>query len=544
MIQQTSTGLNSRKMANPYDKYGFLPLITAPMYSVVNNENYQFFLDNRIQACLPRNHGKIKTSFTTSYPLYLSFSLQEFINEYLVQKPYYEGNIVPDNNTIFVFESNLEGRHDADTAKEAVEKFEAQYGIGEGLTGNAYALPTKDFRVKENNGLKSISQTNIIESINLLYNTAKKHPDKLFKVAYRNTSETSLSGYTGYEMMNMFLSSKSIPSNIIFSEEWYFSRQDDFLTKLIIFPYRVCIDTANGNMPELHRVISEAKNIYKRKIIIMAGNVASTDAFVKLAITGVDYIRVGVGGGAGCNTTANTGIGQKNLEHLIKSCKKFKDNLYSIDNYYDTTSQLTDKERCNIKECKIVADGISSYIKYCENKYGFNDNGYAAINKLLFAGADLVMIGKLFAQCIESAGEKAYIKKRGSLKKFIPLSQGKSPYAEEPMYVKYSGMSTQKEQIKYKISDIKAVEKRLSQCNETGEINENTHKAAQAFINLEKMAKLKPSEGSVQHIPVRWSLKEWLHGSEFQDEYPYLMGWVNSIKSAMAYTNKLSLNVG
>jgi len=54
-------------------------------------------------------------------------------------------------------------------------------------------------------------------------------------------------------------------------------------------------------------------------------------------------------------------------------------------------------------------------------------------------------------------------------------------------------------------------------------------------------SRISPSEGSVQWIPVRWTLDEWLNGSSNQDEYPYLMGWVNSIKSAMAYTGKAKL---
>ena len=55
----------------------------------------------------------------------------------------YTGSITPDANTIFVFGSNPEGRHGAGAAKVAREKFGAIYGQGEGLQGNAYALPTK-----------------------------------------------------------------------------------------------------------------------------------------------------------------------------------------------------------------------------------------------------------------------------------------------------------------------------------------------------------------------------------------------------------------
>ena len=75
---------------------------------------------------------------------------------------FYKGDIEPSENTIFVFGSNPEGRHGAGAAKTAIEKFGAIYGQGEGLQGNSYAIPTKDLRVKENNGYRSISEKEII----------------------------------------------------------------------------------------------------------------------------------------------------------------------------------------------------------------------------------------------------------------------------------------------------------------------------------------------------------------------------------------------
>lgn len=132
----------------------------------------------------------------------------------------YTGNITPDANTIFVFGSNPEGRHGAGAAKIAREQFGAIYGQGEGLQGNSYALPTKDLRVKENRGLRSIPESQIIESIRKLYDVAKQNPSKQFKIAHRNTNSASLNGYTGLEMIDMFLKAGSIPSNIIFSKEW------------------------------------------------------------------------------------------------------------------------------------------------------------------------------------------------------------------------------------------------------------------------------------------------------------------------------------
>lgn len=132
----------------------------------------------------------------------------------------YSGDITPNANTIFVFGSNPEGRHGAGAAKVAREKFGAIYGQGEGLQGNAYALPTKDLRVRENNSLRSIPEGQIIESIKKLYDVARQNPSKQFKIAYRNTTTASLNGYTGLEMIDMFLKAGSIPSNIVFSKEW------------------------------------------------------------------------------------------------------------------------------------------------------------------------------------------------------------------------------------------------------------------------------------------------------------------------------------
>ena len=134
---------------------------------------------------------------------------------------FYEGMIVPDGNTIFVFGSNPEGRHGAGAAKTAHDMFGAQYGVGEGLTGNAYAIPTKDLRVKENKSLRSIPKEQIVQSIRGMYEVARMTPDKQFKVAYTNgLGETTLNGYTGEEMIEMFKEAGPIPSNVLFSRAW------------------------------------------------------------------------------------------------------------------------------------------------------------------------------------------------------------------------------------------------------------------------------------------------------------------------------------
>ena len=49
---------------------------------------------------------------------------------------------------IFVFGSNLAGRHGKGSALHAHKQYGAEYGVGVGPTGNAYAIPTKDEQLR------------------------------------------------------------------------------------------------------------------------------------------------------------------------------------------------------------------------------------------------------------------------------------------------------------------------------------------------------------------------------------------------------------
>ena len=133
---------------------------------------------------------------------------------------FYKGYITPEENVVFVFGSNPEGRHGAGAAKVARRQFGAIYGQGEGLQGRSYAIPTKDLKVRKDNGMRSISAEKIIQSIMKMYHTAEQHPDKQFCVAYTNTDSRSLNGYTGFEMIDMFIAAGPIPKNVCFSHSW------------------------------------------------------------------------------------------------------------------------------------------------------------------------------------------------------------------------------------------------------------------------------------------------------------------------------------
>lgn len=128
---------------------------------------------------------------------------------------FYEGNIAPRRDTIFVFGSNTEGQHLGGSACVAHASFGAEWGNPEGLQGNSYALPTVDWANR-----RALDRKTITANIKKMYACAKGHPDKNFKVAYRNTYSKSICGYFGTELLEMFKDAGPIPENVWFSKEW------------------------------------------------------------------------------------------------------------------------------------------------------------------------------------------------------------------------------------------------------------------------------------------------------------------------------------
>jgi hypothetical protein len=74
IVPATVSSISSRKNINPYYN-GFLPLITAPMDTVIGPTNEQLFYNNKINTCLPRGE-KSSLGFT-------SYSLNEMFSKYL-----------------------------------------------------------------------------------------------------------------------------------------------------------------------------------------------------------------------------------------------------------------------------------------------------------------------------------------------------------------------------------------------------------------------------------------------------------------------------
>jgi hypothetical protein len=57
---------------------------------------------------------------------------------------FHDENVIPTGDWIYVFSSNLAGKHAKGKARIARVNFRAEFGIAEGRTANAYAIPTHD----------------------------------------------------------------------------------------------------------------------------------------------------------------------------------------------------------------------------------------------------------------------------------------------------------------------------------------------------------------------------------------------------------------
>lgn len=133
-----------------------------------------------------------------------------------VERRYHVDGSVPDKDAVWVFGSNLAGRHGAGAALVARTQFGAQYGVGCGPTGQSYAIPTKDGR----NGGRL---TNPAELLPLA--EVKRHIDAFVGYASANPSfrfvvtriGCGLAALTDAEVAPLFAGA---PANCSFAYEW------------------------------------------------------------------------------------------------------------------------------------------------------------------------------------------------------------------------------------------------------------------------------------------------------------------------------------
>lgn len=78
IIPAIVTDIESRKECNPFDTNDMLPLFTAPMSSVVNEDNYEIFIKNKITPIIPRTVSIYKRVEIMNLGVWVAFGLDEF----------------------------------------------------------------------------------------------------------------------------------------------------------------------------------------------------------------------------------------------------------------------------------------------------------------------------------------------------------------------------------------------------------------------------------------------------------------------------------
>ena len=100
-------------------------------------------------------------------------------------------------NEIFVFGSNIKGMHMGGAARAAYNKFGAEWGNGEGMQGQSYAIPTME------------GEHNTMLAIRRFTHYAKDHPELKFMVT---PIGCGIAGYTPEEIAPMLSEAASLPN--------------------------------------------------------------------------------------------------------------------------------------------------------------------------------------------------------------------------------------------------------------------------------------------------------------------------------------------
>jgi|SRR5208337_1671635 len=109
---------------------------------------------------------------------------------------------------IFVCGSNLAGRHGLGAAKYAREHYGAEYGVGEGRSGNTYLIPTKGLRLE-------VLPLDVIRlSCIKFVDYTKAHPEFEFELTRVGCG---LAGYTNDQIAPFF---RGVPDNVKVPPDW------------------------------------------------------------------------------------------------------------------------------------------------------------------------------------------------------------------------------------------------------------------------------------------------------------------------------------
>jgi len=192
----------------------------------------------------------------------------------------------------------------------------------------------------------------------------------------------------------------------------------------------VCIDVANGYSERFLQFINDFRSNYP-EVIIIAGNVVTSDQTQELILNGADIVKVGIGPGSVCTTRLKTGVGYPQLSAVI--------------------------------ECADAAHGLGGHI--------IADGGCTCpgdVAKAFAGGADFVMLGGMLAGHDQGGGEVI-------TKKFITneMSNGTNRRVDEKSFVQFYGMSSKTANEKHfdGLKDYRSSEGRTALVPYRGDVN-------------------------------------------------------------------------
>ena len=126
---------------------------------------------------------------------------------------------------VFVFGSNANGEHIGGAANMAFQRFGAVWGVGEGLRGNSYALPTLD------RNMRRVSTGALAYSFKLLFREVDANPEMVFLLTKVGCG---IAGYGLNEVASVFWSALRdfyegrwstrvgcLPENLVIPEMFY-----------------------------------------------------------------------------------------------------------------------------------------------------------------------------------------------------------------------------------------------------------------------------------------------------------------------------------
>lgn len=146
-ITERCTNLSNEEIVNMVDTMNLLDEWLDTDYSD-NIQDKEPFIKSETAEALPFNVDELPEALVEGEPIptQASTSIDESENIRIIDKNTIRVSSdrieTLGQNEIFVFGSNLAGKHIGGAARQAYQKFGAQWGIGNGPTGQCYAIPT------------------------------------------------------------------------------------------------------------------------------------------------------------------------------------------------------------------------------------------------------------------------------------------------------------------------------------------------------------------------------------------------------------------